>query len=504
MYKLLTVLLLVASTSVLIKKFPMAFPIHSAISESETLDYLQKFGYLPSSDHKSASMITEEQFNTALAQFQRLANIPVTGAMDAATQQMMTVPRCSVPDIPTEPLRHRSKRSLHRGKWLQRRITWAVTQPTEQLPLDDIEDEMARAWQVWTEHTDLDIRRAINDKPPNIDIRFAQYSHCTSAAFDGPGGAVAHAFYPKFGGDVHFDDSETWSTSEQLRLRLQYRPERPNRLYLNQRPDPIGLNLLYVAAHEFGHALGLEHPRTPSRGLMRPFYQHWVDKVALAADDIKALQNLYGPPPLDICKDPVIDAATTTADGRTFVFKGEFYYELDEDGVMPGYPQRISEDWWNLPGNLDAAFTWNDGTTFFFKDDKYWKFENMVPEKDYPQLINDGFPGIPNNIDAAFTWNGNNHTYFIKGNNYWRYEPSNKATWRFGQDANIRLLKSEHYPRSLTNWKGLPSKIDAVLPWTNGYTYFFTGAVYYKLNDANISVESGYPRPTGYAWLGCD
>ena len=50
---------------------------------------------------------------------------------------------------------------------------------------------------------------------------------------------MAHAFFPVFGGDVHFDDSEKWTKG---RLGSIW-----------------GTNLLQTAAHEFGHSLGLSH-----------------------------------------------------------------------------------------------------------------------------------------------------------------------------------------------------------------------------------------------------
>lgn len=52
-----------------------------------------------------------------------------------------------------------------------------------------------------------------------------------------------------FGGDAHFDASESWSINS-------YR----------------GTNLFQVAAHEFGHSLGLSHSDVRS-ALMAPFYR---------------------------------------------------------------------------------------------------------------------------------------------------------------------------------------------------------------------------------------
>lgn len=54
-----------------------------------------------------------------------------------------------------------------------------------------------------------------------------------------------------------------------------------------------GFNLFLVAAHEFGHALGLRHSRDP-RSLMYPVYRSQVPQVLLSSDDIINLNALYG------------------------------------------------------------------------------------------------------------------------------------------------------------------------------------------------------------------
>lgn len=53
-----------------------------------------------------------------------------------------------------------------------------------------------------------------------------------------------------------------------------------------------GYSLFLVAAHEFGHALGLEHSEDPG-ALMYPVYTFAKD-FRLSHDDIKGMQELYG------------------------------------------------------------------------------------------------------------------------------------------------------------------------------------------------------------------
>jgi hypothetical protein len=77
-------------------------------------------------------------------------------------------------------------------------------------------------------------------------------------------------------GDAHFDEAETWTVNV---------------------PTGAGrIDLVTVAAHEFGHSLGLGHSGVAG-ALMAPFYGG--PYRTLSTDDIAGVQSLYGGYPIE-------------------------------------------------------------------------------------------------------------------------------------------------------------------------------------------------------------
>jgi len=63
--------------------------------------------------------------------------------------------------------------------------------------------------QFWASASPLTFTES--DLTADILLQYAAKAHGDSYPFDGPGGVLAHAFFPDSGGQAHFDEDESWT-----------------------------------------------------------------------------------------------------------------------------------------------------------------------------------------------------------------------------------------------------------------------------------------------------
>lgn len=490
-----------------------------AQQEDMMVKYLGDFGYLNDASQEvgPVGLTSKEVFVAAIKRLQKLGHIPETGIIDGRTLELMKKPRCGVKDenlfdSPSRLTRHRRKRYITApSKWEKNDITYRIVNTTPDLSADKVRRIISMAFKVWSDVTALTFSETIN-ADADIIIQFAIGNHHDGYPFDGIGSVLAHAFFPgdDRGGDTHFDDAETWTFN-----------------------SSEGVDLFMVAAHEFGHALGLAHSSNTD-ALMYPWYQGYIEGFKLPLDDVQGIQSLYGsrsgdrlPPrpdprttprptiviPDDRGKDQdrydprttprlpdqninpcshSIDAITVIRK-EVFMFIGPVFWRLGSNG-LGSRPTEISKFWYNLPEDgIDALYERKDGKIVFFKGDRYWMFSSNHIVSNFPKegrrLTELGIDKEVKKIDAVFVWPYNDRTYIISGDLYWKL---NK------KDDYIEY----DYPRDMSIWRHVPTPLDSAFHHWDGKTYFLQGDQYWEFYDVKMRTRKKEGTPISNL-LGC-
>ena len=94
-------------------------------------------------------------------------------------------------------------------------LTYRVTKypSSRRLSKKTVDHEIEKAFKVWSDVSNLKFQRKSSGSI-HIEIRFESGEHGDGDPFDGPGQTLAHAFFPVYGGDAHFDDDEKWSSGK--------------------------------------------------------------------------------------------------------------------------------------------------------------------------------------------------------------------------------------------------------------------------------------------------
>uniref|UniRef100_A0A673MQA5 interstitial collagenase n=1 Tax=Sinocyclocheilus rhinocerous TaxID=307959 RepID=A0A673MQA5_9TELE len=421
-----------------------AGPISQPSDKDEATHYLKSFYNLTDVTDETTAVRREAiQLTEKMKEMQKFFGFKVTGKLDKETMEMMKKPRCGVPDV--------AAYSTFEGKpkWQTNKLTYRILNYTPDMSVAEVDTSMEKALQVWAKVTPLKFTR-IYSGTADIMISFGTRYHGDAYPFDGPQGTLAHAFAPSLaiGGDAHFDDDEFFT----------FRSSK-------------GFVLFLVAAHEFGHSLGLSHSNV--RGaLMFPTYSFTdPNHFSLPSDDIRGIQSLYGkrpnrdrtpiqpdpevPTTPNACDPNLILDAVTTLRGETMFFKDSFFWRRSPSRSVTQLP--IKRFWLNAPNNIDAAYEDPvQDKLFFFKGRQVWAFNgiNLVPG--YPKTLSSfGLPSSVRKVSAAVHVKSSGKTLLFIDKVYYRcvkcyiYLYSGTNVYEFG-------LYSKKYLRELKNNFFLP------------------------------------------------
>ncbi|KAM4603561.1 collagenase 3-like [Polymixia lowei] len=440
-------------------------PISTTTREDEALaeGYLRQFF-----DLKEESGPTVRrglgQLSRKLMEMQQFSGLEVTGVLDPDTLSVMKKPRCGNPDV--QPASYRITGDDF--KWKNFNLTYRIENYTPDLSQAEVDDSIHRALQVWADVTPLTFTR-IYQGTADIQISFSRRYHGDSSPFDGPDGTLAHAYPPAagIGGDAHFDDDETFT----------FRSSQ-------------GYILFLVAAHEFGHSLGLSHSSDPG-ALMNSFYTHRdPERFSLPRDDIEGIQSLYGPnpngdpstpppPSPDVCDSSLVMDAVATLRGELFFFKDSFFWRTHPQ--RPSSQQSLINGFWpDAPNDIDAAYeSSHSDLLYLFKGGQVWAVSGYDVVSGYPKdLSSVGLPRKVKKLDAALYDKDSGKTLFFVGDYYYSYD---EATG----------LMDTRSPRQMEQiFPGMTGKVTAAFQY-QGFTYVLSGPNIFEfhLQTGRLSVS---------------
>ncbi|CAN9511545.1 unnamed protein product [Ophioblennius macclurei] len=432
-------------------------------------DYLRRFYSLklrsrsyraPAREIRSASAAEDK-----IREMQNFFGLQETGLLDSQTLEVMKKPRCGVPDVdnfsfyPTRP------------KWRKNSITYTVSRYTPDLTKKDVDESFDLALKMWSDATPLQFTK-VTQGPADIVFTFARGMHGDFFPFDGPRGVLAHAFQPGdgIGGDVHFDDDETWTAGMQ------------------------GYNLFAVAAHELGHSLGLTHSRDPS-AVMYPTYRlHSSTQYSLSADDERGIQTLYGKPnkkedakpSSERCGPDFSFDAAAIIDKEIVFFQSKRVWMRTtknrlRDGQMAAYFPGVAS-------HVDAAYDIPaKGVAYIFNGRKYWVVQRLKSKSRGGSIHEFGLPSSVRRVDAAVHVGEYGKTVFFVGELYYRYDEQKKQM-------------DPGFPRVIQrDWLGIPRRVDAAFK-LHGSIFLLSGDKSYQYDFRKKRVVKVIP---GNNWLGC-
>ena len=420
--------------------------------------FLARIGFIDWSANAPAVKkgIFDNATQKGLEALQKLYKIEITGELDHATLSFVNMPRCGVSDSSLI----RGKANFH-SRWIKSNLSYSFFNFTNDLSVEDIRDAIKQAFSIWSEHSCLIFREVPYGAGPDIVIGFFEGDHGDGAPFDGVGPILAHAFYPdsELSGDAHFDEAQIW------RIEL----------------EPGTFNIISVAAHEFGHSLGLEHSSLPD-ALMYPYYRAGVRE--LHTEDINRIQFLYPQSFQAVVKGNIAGSYSSQR------HHSELFYVDDNDYlnfwyVQPGWNRDDSSfKASKVDGSISAVYSPSrDHSEVFFRgEDRFLHYYFADPH-----WTHDGTNlraiEVDGAISAVFASQRNHSEVFFRGEDgylhyyfaapHWIHDGTNLRAIEV--DGAISAVFSEHRRHSEVFFRGI-----------DGYLHYYFAAPYWTHDGANL------------------
>ncbi|XP_069845982.1 matrix metalloproteinase-9 [Dipodomys merriami] len=254
-------------------------------------------------------------------------------------------------------------------------------------------------------------------------------------------------------------------------------------------PDQ-GYSLFLVAAHEFGHALGLDHSSVPE-ALMYPMYR-FLEGSPLHEDDVKGIQHLYGPgpapgprPPTTAAPEPQPTAPSTacpslpptayptsgptgppSAGPTSPPTAGPTGPPTAGPSQAPTAPVDPADDPCQV--HIFDAIAEIGSVLHFFKEGRYWRLTSAGGRRlQGPFRIADTWPALPARLDSAFEDPLSKKIFFFSGRHVWVYSGASVLGPR-------RLDKLGLGPEV--------ARVAGVLPRGGGKALLFAGQRFWRLD----------------------
>ncbi|KAJ1389887.1 PGBD-like superfamily [Sesbania bispinosa] len=238
---------------------------------SDLKNYLDLFGYLNSTLHSNFTNEFTLNLQSAIIEFQKNFNLEVTGQLNRDIYEIISQPRCGVPDIinGTTTMNSGNANTTSFKPWWK---TWEKELSYAFHPQNNVTDGVKSlfrdAFNRWSNVTLLNFTETTSFNDSDIKIVFVK--------FDGKGGMVGSADtnYSMSVGDIYLDSEEQWVLPSEK---------------VSEEDD---VDLESVVMHQVGHLLGLGHSSV-EEAVMYPIVLQ-EKKTELTNDDLQRIKQIYG------------------------------------------------------------------------------------------------------------------------------------------------------------------------------------------------------------------